>query len=63
MASLIKYFEEPVIKDENRELFLARAFFVWIANVTADDEEEDLPVEISSIFSHGVIEAFALLCE
>ncbi|XP_060557250.1 uncharacterized protein LOC132717720 [Ruditapes philippinarum] len=63
MASLIKYFEEPVIKDENRELFLARAFFVWIANVKANDEVEDLPEEISSIFSHGVIEAFALLCE
>ncbi|XP_060561043.1 kyphoscoliosis peptidase-like [Ruditapes philippinarum] len=62
VASLIEYFKEPIIEDENREIFLARAFFMWLANMETN-LVHGLPDDINSILQKNTVHAFAALCE
>jgi hypothetical protein len=62
VASLIEYFKEPIIENENREIFLARAFFMWLANMKTK-RVHGLPDDINNILGDAETYAFAALCK
>ncbi|XP_060561042.1 uncharacterized protein LOC132720834, partial [Ruditapes philippinarum] len=62
VASLIEYFKGPIFEDGNREIFLARAFFIWLANMRTN-LVQGLPDDIISILHKRSVYAFAALCK
>lgn len=62
VASLIEYFKQPIIDNDNCHLFLVRAFFIWMAEMKAR-RLKDLPNEIELLLKDHSVYAFASLCK
>ncbi|XP_045158893.2 kyphoscoliosis peptidase-like [Mercenaria mercenaria] len=62
VATLIEYFKEPISEDKYKEIYMTRAFLVWMTHMSAK-EMKDLPDEIDVLLKDHPATAFATLCK